>query len=290
MEIGSLFREFRLNKHLKLNQTAEGIVTTQFLRKFEKNESDISTGKFFALLQRINVTVEEFSEAYFQQSNIITIDKLEKQLDEIAITKSKELWNKILKTNQVQLISSDNYQKKFTEFTEIIIKSYGNRLFDESFIIKEDTIIAYLESIETWGKSEFFLANYISFVLNTDGLIKLWNLAFSKKMKSTIIQRYSTDFYLHVCMNLIKLNQIQETKKLLAFYEKYQQPKKILQNLSYFSLTQFLKGVIMILEGNEKGIQISQSIINFFQNTIEFEEYADTMENYLNMIILERSN
>lgn len=39
---GPIFKEFRLNKGLKLKDVADGIITSQFLTKFKNGTSDIT--------------------------------------------------------------------------------------------------------------------------------------------------------------------------------------------------------------------------------------------------------
>lgn len=278
MEIGPLFREFRLNKHLKLNQTADGIVTTQFLRKFEKNESDISTSKFFELLQRINVSVEEFSFQYFQNINIITIDKLERQIDEAKIKNSKHLWEKLLIESQERLKNSEGLQNKFNYYLDTIIHIHCNLSINTNYTIDDKSIITYLESIETWGKTEFFLGNYISTIQDTKTLVRLWHLAFSKKIDSPIIQKYSVDFYLHICLFLLKNKEMEITRNLMRSYDVYQKPTNILQNLSFNCYNQFLKGLMLALENDPNGKKICYKMINFFRNQVIYTDYANQME------------
>ena len=58
--IGEVFREIRLGRHLSLDYVSRGVVTKSFLSKFERGQSSITFEKLVALLERMQVTVAEF--------------------------------------------------------------------------------------------------------------------------------------------------------------------------------------------------------------------------------------
>lgn len=57
---GDIFREFRLDRHMKLSQVAGDDLSISQLSRFERGESDLSVTKFFYALAKINVTSDEF--------------------------------------------------------------------------------------------------------------------------------------------------------------------------------------------------------------------------------------
>lgn len=59
-KIGHVFRTIRLAKNLSLKDIAQGDISVSFLSKFERDESDISLSKFYSLLNKMNITLEEF--------------------------------------------------------------------------------------------------------------------------------------------------------------------------------------------------------------------------------------
>ncbi|MFT8843663.1 helix-turn-helix domain-containing protein [Schleiferilactobacillus harbinensis] len=58
--IGKVFREIRLSRHLSLDYVSCSIVTKSFLSKFERGQSSIMFEKLVALLERMQVTITEF--------------------------------------------------------------------------------------------------------------------------------------------------------------------------------------------------------------------------------------
>lgn len=57
---GDIFREFRLDRHMKLSQVAGDDLSVSQLSRFERGESDLSVTRFFYALEKINVTPDEF--------------------------------------------------------------------------------------------------------------------------------------------------------------------------------------------------------------------------------------
>lgn len=60
MTFGPVFKAFRESKGYQAQEVAEGIVSVQFLRRFEKGEADIRLSNFSLLLGRINVSFNDF--------------------------------------------------------------------------------------------------------------------------------------------------------------------------------------------------------------------------------------
>lgn len=60
-KIGKLFRELRQDKGLSLAQASDKILSPSQLSHFERGDGDITTDRFFALIQNIDISIAEFS-------------------------------------------------------------------------------------------------------------------------------------------------------------------------------------------------------------------------------------
>lgn len=60
--IGALFREIRLAKKLTLKDVSGDFLTESFVSKFERGQSEITLSRFFYLLNKLNVSIDEFSK------------------------------------------------------------------------------------------------------------------------------------------------------------------------------------------------------------------------------------
>lgn len=71
-EIGEIYRDFRLGKHVTLKDASSGIVSLAFLSRFERGLYDISFNHLLELLDRINVQLSEFEFMYNQRNDTTT--------------------------------------------------------------------------------------------------------------------------------------------------------------------------------------------------------------------------
>ena len=65
METGKLVRAIRLNKKLKAKDVYTDILTRPASIRFERGESDTTTEKLFLILQRLNISLDEFYFLYY---------------------------------------------------------------------------------------------------------------------------------------------------------------------------------------------------------------------------------
>ncbi|MHC5373832.1 helix-turn-helix domain-containing protein [Enterococcus sp. LJL120] len=284
-QFGALFRKFRLQKGYQLNQTAADIVSPQFLRRFEKDQNDITITKFFALLQRINVSVKEFMFEYNEAVQLVSVRRLEEIIDEIIIKKDEESWrNWLVQTQSAAGILGDA-RKEANYFIALILMDYGNRLFHKNFDFDMTPLWQYLESVETWGEFEFLLATYSCHSMSKEVRSFLWQQSAKKKIKALTTRRYSQDFYLHICLHALLDQEVQQAKEIITTYESFQQPEKIMQNLSHATMNRIINGLVMALENKVEGEEICREMVYFFRHQLGYEQYAQGTERYINLIL-----
>ena len=76
-EMGALLKKIRLSKNLTLKELASDYLSVSFLSKFERGESDISLSRFFLLLDKLDVSIEEFYGILYQDNPTHTEKLLE---------------------------------------------------------------------------------------------------------------------------------------------------------------------------------------------------------------------
>ncbi len=59
-EYGKTIRKIREEKGYTMQQLSDGILSTSFLSKFERGNSDISISYFFQILERLSLSYDEF--------------------------------------------------------------------------------------------------------------------------------------------------------------------------------------------------------------------------------------
>ena len=87
---GETFRKLRKERGFTLKSVSENIISYSYLSKFENGTSDITLSNFIRLLERLNITLDEF--LYFNEAQIPSyIQLLNKLVKPYAENNIKEL-------------------------------------------------------------------------------------------------------------------------------------------------------------------------------------------------------
>lgn len=173
---GSTFKWICKSKGLTLSQTSDTIVTPQFLSQFENGKSNIGLDVFIQLLDKLNVTFNEFS--IHHASNL---DK--DQADFLA-----DLSHAMKTKNQIQLkdlIKKENHQLKQDnnirhQHNLILLKQYLHFLDGKEFNDEQiDQIVSYLFETDNWCFYELTLFNNSLFCLPIETIESMSHIAYS---------------------------------------------------------------------------------------------------------------
>ena len=162
VEMGALLKKIRLSKNLTLKALASDYLSVSFLSKFERGESDISLSRFFLLLDKLDVSIEEFYGILSQDNPTHTEKLLESasnayyQNDSLSLQKyAREERHKFELTQDKSFLYNSIMLESF-------LVSVSNKEVDEN---KVRELTDYLFSIEQWGKRELIiLGNSMSFI------------------------------------------------------------------------------------------------------------------------------
>lgn len=181
---GETFRNFRLQKGYTMSQVAEGIVSTSFLSKFERGESEISLSLFVQLLDRLFISFDEF-EFVHKNNTISEMLRFFELSDEAYLNRDlKRL--KILKGQQL-----DKWRETGIEpfrCNAIMINVYEGIIMEkESTAAAQDLqfLFDYLFKVEVWGYYELFLYNSTILLMEAEMVIHLSEIVYknSEKLK-----------------------------------------------------------------------------------------------------------
>ncbi|MDI9469078.1 MAG: helix-turn-helix transcriptional regulator [Bacillota bacterium] len=284
-QFGRAFKEIRQKKGFKARDVAEGIVSVQFLRRFEKGEADIRLSNFYELLKKINLSFEDFMYLCHEGTLDRALNELDAHLDHAILNGDSILLVNLMKEYE------QSYKKtgeiRFLHFN-IICKIYYNRLFNPDFEIDRSIILSYLDRCETWTKYEFFIANHAVHTFDMDALYNLTILALDNKNGSRELHHFALDFCFHATAALIGNNRDDDARSVLHHYYNNTSVKKILPQLSFNIAMRFLEGILLVKEDEDEGHRICNEIINFYKDTIGYEEYANSMHKYYVSMSLRR--
>ena len=104
---GEFIKKIRQEKHLTQKELAEGILSKNFLSKFERGESKITSEIFLNLLERLNVSLDEFEQLvtskHSQKEFLQKLDTFKSQKDVYLLEN--------LKVEEKQLFQSDRNRR-----------------------------------------------------------------------------------------------------------------------------------------------------------------------------------
>lgn len=192
--IGTIFKKIRLDKKYSLKQVSEGILSLSLLSKFERNESDITITKFFLLIDRLNLTLEEFSFILndFKSSN------LEEKMKEINKAHSNNNLSYLINLEKEELQEWNTSNKITHRLNAIMIRAIANDL-DKSVSNNQKEIsflINYLFEIDNWNMYEIILFGNSMRVFNKETVMllskemlkKTYIYSDTKKMKEELVR------------------------------------------------------------------------------------------------------
>lgn len=150
---GKIFKQFRESRGLTLKDVAKHGLSTSHISRFERENSDLTIGKFMQALDAINMPVEEFMYA----ANDFHRDEINELLEQIRLLSSKRDISGMEKLLISQLEKTTKREKFYTLNT-ILVKIRLQDLSEKIYYHESDIkyLSDYLFSVEYWGCCEYF--------------------------------------------------------------------------------------------------------------------------------------
>lgn len=153
-KIGKLFRELRKDKGLSLVQASDNILSPSQLSHFERGDGDITTDRFFALIQNIDISIAEFS-SFLKKDETTTLFEVVGNLEQHgALDKLNTLYEKERRKNR-NSVKKQDYLNLIA--LKCVLIHYGQK--DRLTIIEQEILEDYLQNVTDWKISNLqFLA------------------------------------------------------------------------------------------------------------------------------------
>ena len=161
--LGKVFREFRISKNYSLKEAAGEACSTSQLSRFELGESELTTSRFFEILDNIHVTLENFMDKArnFQHHEHVS---LMAQIIPFYYTNDIAGFQKLQREQLEKAKSSTN--PLYFELNWILLQGLICQR-DASYTMKQsdlDKVADYLFQTEEWTMYELILfGNLYSF-------------------------------------------------------------------------------------------------------------------------------
>lgn len=270
---GKFFQEFREKKNQSIMNTSEGIVTPQFLRKYERENGDIRFSNLLQLLGRLNITFDEFVFE-IDDSMDVWLYIIEEEIDQAYHAGNSFLLKKFVE-NQEKLYRQTN-EERFL-FAALIGKRFYNYIFLPSYTVDLAPIADYLRETETWGKFEFFLITYNGDLFKpeeayfyTRRLVKQYDGSFE-------MRKWRYDALLHLTRYLIEENYLDQAEKILLEYMEKITLNRDLKYIHHDLYAKFVYGLLLVKKKNPKGQRQCERIIDIFVEDCGYVNYGNRL-------------
>ncbi len=260
---GETFRKLRKERGFTLKSVSENIISYSYLSKFENGTSDITLSNFIRLLERLNITLDEF--LYFNEAQIPSyIQLLNKLVKPYAENNIKELMKYYDEERDLYQQTNIYYHN----CNRIMIAALIQDL-DSNFNIDQVDInfyVDYLFNCSYWSTYEVSLFGNALSLFTEESLLLLVNEVKNRLNDYKVAQRNIRDLISlieNACLILLRKKNVKEAKKLSDFLDSY------LSSRHYFEKTRklFIDGIILIREKNvAEGMQKAQEAINIMHS------------------------
>ena len=270
---GEFIKKIRQDKHLTQKELAEGILSKNFLSKFERGESKITSEIFLKLLERLNVSLDEFEQ-------LVTSKHSQKEfLQKLETFKSQKdgylLEN--LKIEEKQLFQSDRNRRHL--HNQILVEAHLQYLQDKNIDVKQKRVIqSYLFEVEEWGDYEWELFGNIVFCLSTKETHLYLDSIFRKARlgkHDTMHKRMLCRILLNIFLEDIEANSSEASQVEVYLIELLQDEEFYYEKIRFY----YLQGILHIYQGHvDKGKLECMKMIDIFYQLKEYKKVSQYRE------------
>lgn len=270
---GRIYKEFRTGRGYSVREAAGNSVTPQFLNKFERGDSDIRFSTLLELLNRINVTVAEFSHQIDA-----TMDKwlmrVEQELDQALVNGSSMTLEKFISTKEK--LYQETGEIRY-HLVAILGKIAYNSVLREIYPVDMEDIRRYLSETETWGRFELFLISYPNTFFSKEE-----SLIYAQQILKGIdddfqTNRWRLDAYLHIIYQMIRAEEFLLAEQLWQGYTKLFVNERSLTYLHHDLYGRFIHGLLLMAQGDPEGRYQCERLIKTFGEDAGYGAYANRL-------------
>lgn len=233
---GELYRRLRKGKEIQLKEAAEGIMSPQAVSKFERGDSNITVSNLLLLLDKINVSYEEFFELSNVESLSSIIKTFEVEMDWAAAENLYFEWQKLIK--KYQRLWHQTKRSCYRHF-QLLAEYYYAQMNNHTHRVSLREIIEFLLTADYWGKYELFIVNYVSFEISSDLLnVKIESII--RRTKNDLNTYQILDFFMVTAGVFFKRSEYDNFIKLVESVQLKMAPQKVVTNLFFLLFIDYI--------------------------------------------------
>lgn len=246
MYIGKVIRDIRINKNIPSNKVYNNLLSRPAIAKFEKGLSDTTVGKFFEILNMLNITLEEFEVIYKNAENKDLL--YTRKYIEAYYNKNVSVLKQItFDAKKDYLETGHEKYRHYQALVSLLIDELNgtNEYRDELVVIQN-----YLMNCNSWGYYEVTLfTNTLSFYSNE--IIDLVYL----RAKNTLlmlknIKRYRNEVAL-MLFNILEMKIISKQVNSAKFYlsELNKIKLDVVDNMYIQAMIKYFTAILDLIDG-----------------------------------------
>lgn len=260
LSIGETIKTIRTAKKITSKSLYNNILSRPSIARFERGLSDTSATKLFIILERLNITLEEFEKIRNDVENkdfLYTVEYIEAfyRKDIVRLRELAELANK-------------DY-KKTSNFKYLHYRATINLLIDDiqkTKLYRDEVKIlqSYLVTCETWGYYEIKLfSNSLNFY--SDELIEIvYKRVKQTLMEFQVIKRYKNEIAILIFNILEKKVSNGDIKAAVFYINELEKIKSmVIDNMYLQSMIKFFTGIVLLMSGDLRKQREIEKIIEF---------------------------
>ncbi|WP_407882913.1 helix-turn-helix domain-containing protein [Furfurilactobacillus curtus] len=266
MHTGSTIRQIRLDKQLKANTVYDNLLSRSMYYKYEHGQVETNAASFLEILERLNVTLDEFQlmfndqdhEREDYQSLVVRNNNAFISGDEATIQLVvKEANQHYLKTNNLK-------------FKHLALLGAGliKRLRRETNFEPESTeILNYLFKNENWMYYELTLFNNSFFMFDINVVDMLFKRVLQRMDFYKQLNTEHDEVTLMICNIVLKAIEDGAMNVANRFFVLLKHRKRNVTDMFSRSVLMFYEGIDQIFHGQRnQGIAQAERTINIFES------------------------
>ncbi|CAM4297864.1 Transcriptional activator, Rgg/GadR/MutR family, C-terminal domain-containing protein [Lacicoccus alkaliphilus] len=285
--IGMLIREFRQSRNLTMKEVCDNDLSIAQLSKFERGVSEITINKLLMILDKLNITVEEFFHAE-KEFELSEFEQLILDMKEHYINRDVD---KILALRDGQSRKYEERNIKFFELNAIMLSALIKDLDEDQYDWedREPKLIDHLMEVDIWCNYEIVLfANSIS-LFTVEALVMLTNEMINNTQYYHVIGKHRTITIQTLTNVILILLEKGETFHSKMFHDTLEELLEIDQYMLYEkNVSKYLNGFHHFSTGEEaRGIQLMEESIQTF-DILDRKQLADNFRAHLNNLQMQK--
>ena len=284
-DFGDVLKEIRIDRGYSQKYVAEGIMGQSAYSKIERNEIEPTFRKWLAILEKLNISVEEFRYILNKES-LTTKEKLINEFFSLKYNHHDDL--QLLKDAIIAYLKEEEdylLRNLYYACESLIILNTTQNVEEAQLLAKK--IWERLENFDRWYLVDIRLINYILFIFPIDVAMNIGERAIQQlvpyhNLKEAEVLLINIDINLAVL--LIADNKYPESlfylEKVIPLCKKYQKNNQL-------AIAYSRKGIILqktgkIDEGSEY-IKKAYAILNAIEDTKLLSELEKELSYYLDI-------